>query len=161
MDRDGPDWRRIRFTIRTHDGHPWLARPEAVQRLRTAFRRVARQRPWVWGAAVVLPDAVHGLWKLPPDDPDPRPRWQAVKAHCTRHLRHWPGLPDGRLWARGTQWWVIGPEAWEEAIAAIHWEPVRRGLVGAPEAWRYSSCRGFSRRLRYVGGASPASEAGS
>ncbi|MBK5944553.1 MAG: transposase [Halorhodospira halophila] len=133
--------RCVRFCLTTHGNHPWLARPEAVQRLRTAFRQVARRRPLTWDAAVVLPDAVHGLWRLPRDDPDPRPRWQAAKAHCTRHLRNWPGLPRGRLWQPGVHWWEVEPDRWREALDEIHWEPVRRGLAGRPEGWRYSSFR--------------------
>ncbi len=142
MPREAPrQGRCVRFCLTTYQAHPWLARPEAVQRLRTAFRCAARRRPWRWDAAVVLPDAVHGLWRLPPDDPDPRPRWQAVKAHCTRHLRHWPGLPRGRLWSRGVEWWEVSEERWRTELDRIHWEPVRRGLAARPEDWRYTSYR--------------------
>lgn len=141
MDEQSSLGRRVYFIFYTYRRHPWLARPEAVQRLRTAFREVASRRPWAWGGAVILPDAVHGLWCLPPEDPDPRLRWQAVKAHCTRHLRNWPGLPQGRLWQRGVEWHEVAAEEWQQYLDRIHWEPVRRGLVASPESWRYSSWR--------------------
>ncbi|MFP4147533.1 MAG: hypothetical protein ACLFSI_07445 [Halorhodospira sp.] len=153
-------WRCVRFAFTTDRDHPWLGRPEAVQRLRTAFRCAARRRPWRWDAAVVLPDAVHGLWRLPPEDPDPRPRWQAVKAHCTRHLRYWPGLPRGRLWAPGVIWWEVAEAQWRSEVGRIHWEPVRRGLVARPEEWRYSSChRWLAAGVYPPGGSGPEAEA--
>ncbi|WP_242464589.1 hypothetical protein [Halorhodospira abdelmalekii] len=146
----------VRFALLTHRRYPWLAQAEAVQRLRTGFRRAAQRRPWVWEAAVVLPDVVYGVWRLPADDPDPRPRWRAVKAHCTRHLRHAPGLPEGRLWARGVEWSTLDAASseaeaaeWRRQIDWMHWEPVRRGFVARPEAWRYSSYRRWLARGDY------------
>ena len=133
--------KHVYFVFYTYRRHPWLARPEAVQRLRTGFREVARRRPWVWDGAVILPDAVHGLWSLPADDPEPRSRWQAVKAHCTRHLRNWPGLPQGKLWAKGVEWREVAAPEWRYYLDELHWEPVRRGLAARPECWRYSSFR--------------------
>jgi putative transposase len=150
MDEHNAPWRRVLFSFYTYRRHPWLARPEAVQRLRTAFREVSRRRPWHWDGAVILPDAVHGMWHLPPDDPEPVSRWRAVKAHCTRHLRNWPGLPQGKLWQRGVEWREVASHEWRQCLDSIHWEPVRRGLAARPECWRYSSYRRCQRAGLYV-----------
>jgi putative transposase len=43
---------------------------DRIEDLRTAFREVQRRRPFVIDAMVVLPDHLHCLWKLPPEDSD-------------------------------------------------------------------------------------------
>ena len=61
------DYRRVRvagaacfFTVVTAGRRPVLV--EHVDRLRTAFRRVAERRPFRIDAIVVLPDHLHAMW---------------------------------------------------------------------------------------------------
>ncbi len=136
-------------TVFTDCRHPWLGRPEAVNRLRAAFRYARARRPFVIDAAVVLPDRVHAVWRVPEDDPAPGPRWHLIKTHCTRHLRGWPGLPRGRLWAKGYQARVIDPAAWGAWLDWLHYEPVRLGFVPRPDGWPYSSYRRWRAAGRY------------
>ncbi len=56
------------FTIVTHGRQPLLADPETVERLRGAVRSVQNQWPFDIVAAVVLPDHIHFIWALPPQD---------------------------------------------------------------------------------------------
>jgi putative transposase len=37
-------------------------------------------------AAVVLPDHLHCVWQLPPDDADNAARWKSIKAAFSRSL---------------------------------------------------------------------------
>jgi putative transposase len=57
---------------------------EHVDALRAAFISVQRQRPFRIDAIVVLPDHLHCLWTLPPDDADYSKRWGAIKKHFTQ-----------------------------------------------------------------------------
>ena len=43
---------------------------ERIADLRVAFRAVRAQRPFTLDAVVVLPDHLHCIWTLPPDDGD-------------------------------------------------------------------------------------------
>jgi putative transposase len=74
--------------------------------LRAIFRTVRRQRPFVVDAIVVLPDHIHTIWTLPPDDADYSGRWRAIKARFSRTLAR-DGVPLARnrrdeydLWQR-------------------------------------------------------------
>jgi REP element-mobilizing transposase RayT len=68
---------------------------DRVDELRAAFREVRRRRPFVVDAIVVLPDHLHCIWTLPPEDADFSSRWRLIK---TRFVS---GIPAGeRLSAR-------------------------------------------------------------
>ncbi len=49
---------------------------ENIEPLRNAFRTVKQQRPFQIEAIVILPDHLHCLWTLPPDDCDFSTRWR-------------------------------------------------------------------------------------
>lgn len=55
------------FTVALLERHRCLL-TEHVAALRAAFVSVRRQRPFHLDAIVVLPDHLHCLWILPPDD---------------------------------------------------------------------------------------------
>ena len=59
---------------------------EYIDSLRTTFISVRRQRPFHINAIVVLPDHLHSLWTLPPDDADYPTRWRLLKASFVRTL---------------------------------------------------------------------------
>jgi putative transposase len=57
------------FTVALADRkRDWLVRH--IDLLRLAFRRARRQRPFAIDAIVVLPEHLHCVWTLPPDDAD-------------------------------------------------------------------------------------------
>src|SRR6185437_15488699 len=56
------------FTIVTYRRRRVLETEESVQRLRAAVRSVQQQWPFDVVAAVVLPDHLHFIWTLPPND---------------------------------------------------------------------------------------------
>jgi putative transposase len=57
-----------------------------INHLREAWRDVAAARPFETLAAVVLPDHMHFLWRLPDDDHDFPARIGQLKAGFTRRL---------------------------------------------------------------------------
>ena len=57
-----------------------------IDRLRRAYAHVAEQRPFETMAICVLPDHLHVICQLPPDDPDFALRWNLIKAGFSRGL---------------------------------------------------------------------------
>ena len=60
---------------------------EHVAALRESWRDVERDHPFSTLAAVVLPDHLHVIWTLPPDDADFSTRLRLLKSGFTRRLR--------------------------------------------------------------------------
>jgi putative transposase len=50
-----------------------------VDALRAAFAAAQSVRPFVMIAVVVLPDHLHCIWRLPPEDADNATRWRRIK----------------------------------------------------------------------------------
>ena len=124
------------FTVVTHLRSPWLTQPEAVQRLRAAFRKVRERRPFGIDAIVVLPDHLHTIWRLPMGDSDFSTRWRLIKHHVTvGRTGTWRWQP--RFWEHVLR----DGEDWRRHVEYIHYNPVRHGYVQAPSAWPYSSFR--------------------
>ena len=57
-----------------------------VDVLRTAVRRVHQLHPFTINAWVVLPEHMHCVWTLPPDDSDYSLRWRLIKTFFCRAL---------------------------------------------------------------------------
>lgn len=128
-----------------------LAQPGAdlllleIERLRQAVRLTRAQRPFQIDAWVVMPDHLHAIWTLPAGDSDASGRWRQIKARFSASLPRTAGRP--RLPAQS----VWRPGLWQHRIAdaadmALHlrscqMDPVRHGLVDAPEDWPHSSFR--------------------
>lgn len=72
------------FTVVTYRRRPFLTEPNSVNLLREAFSVVKRHHPFRLDAIVVLPDHLHCLWTLPPDDGDFPTRWGLIKSYFTR-----------------------------------------------------------------------------
>jgi putative transposase len=51
-----------------------------IDNLREAFRQTRLDHPFVIDAIVILPEHLHCLWQLPPDDADYSTRWRLIKA---------------------------------------------------------------------------------
>jgi putative transposase len=150
-----PDYRRLRVaggttfftvTLRDRASDLLVARVDA---LRAAVRQVRAQRPFHIDAWVVLPEHMHCVWTLPPDDSDYFAEWKSVKARFSRSFPWTDATPrhDGRPGERG----LWQRRFWEHTIrderdcAAhmdyVHFNPVKHGLVAHPADWPYSSFR--------------------
>jgi len=135
---------------------------DEIDRLRAAVGLTRRERPFHVDAWVVLPDHMHCVWTLPPQDADYAPRWGAIKSRFSR------GLPPGRrreshgarrekgVWQR--RFWehhIRGPEDFARHLQFCWASPVRLGLVARLEEWPYSSLQNDMEEGRY-----PANAAG-
>lgn len=148
------------FTLVTYRRRPILASDEAVGALRDAFRYVRQSRPFDIDAIVVMPDHLHCIWTLPPDDADFSTRWRLIKTrfakHCPDTLRR---IPDAARQRKGEQA-VWQHRYWERQIRDeadfarhadyIHYNPVKHGLVRSPAEWPYSSFGRYVKAGIYV-----------
>ncbi len=74
------------LTIVTYQRRPLFAEPENVTRLHEALAAVQRERPFEILASAMLPDHLHFVWLLPPDDTDFSTRIGKTKVLFTRSL---------------------------------------------------------------------------
>src|SRR5262245_43113897 len=72
------------FTVVTHERRPFLTSELSRTCLREALESEQSKRPFEILAMVLLPDHLHTIWTLPPDDDNYSVRWAAVKESFTR-----------------------------------------------------------------------------
>ena len=138
------------FTVVTAQRRALLANAEAVAALRMSVTAVRQELPFAIDAWVVLPDHMHAIWTLPPDDFDFSRRWGRIKAGFARHC----GLDHASARRRDSGLWQ--PRFWEHLVRDeadfavhmdyLHYNPVKHGLVTRVIDWPYSS---FHRAVRH------------
>jgi putative transposase len=114
--------------------------------LRGAFRTTRHERPFTIDAIVVLPDHLHIVMNLPPNDGDFSGRWKRLKSLFTRYVvaRGLETQPNRRgeytLWQRRFWEHTIRDETdLIRHIDYIHYNPVKHGLVRQVSEWPHSS----------------------
>ena len=115
--------------------------------LRLAYARTAAEHPVFCDAMVVLPDHIHAVWTLPPEDVDYSIRWRKIKARFTRFSRLSGATSLSKEFKRERGVWQR--RFWEHTIRddedyASHirycWgNPVKHGLVTRAVDWPFSS----------------------
>ncbi len=116
--------------------------------LRRAWRYAQRGYPFETLAAVVLPDHLHCVWRLPEDDQDFSTRWRLIKTEFSRALctanddqhstpRRGRAIWQDRYWEHHIQTETeLG-----EIINYIHFNPVKHGYVEDAECWPFSTLK--------------------
>jgi putative transposase len=150
-----PDYRRMRipggtyfFTVALRDRRAeWLV--TEIETLRAAVRATRTRHPFHIDAWVVLPDHMHCLWTLPPDDSDFPTRWRMIKAKFSKSIPRSADRPpslvrkqERGVWQR--RYWehhVRDDRDYAVHMDYIHFNPVKHGAADAPGAWPYSSFR--------------------
>jgi putative transposase len=135
--------------------------------LRSAFRAARRERPFSIDAIAVLPDHLHAILTLPPNDTDFPGRWRRIKGHFSIALIQ-TGLDlkrlrngDLALWQRRFWEHTIGDDRdFARHVDYIHFNPVKHGLVQRVRDWPDSSFHRYVREAccRMIGQATPARE---
>lgn len=148
------------FTQVTFERRKIFADEQAVALLRQAFRSVILKHPFEIEAAVVLPDHLHMLWRLPQGDSDYSTRWRLIKSYFTHHwggARDIPNTGSRRSKAEQAVWqrrfWehlIRDERDWKRHVEYIHFNPVKHGLVRAPVEWKYSSFLTFVKEGLYT-----------
>jgi putative transposase len=147
------------FTVVTWRRRPILCRPDLRAALRRSLDRERHAHPFTLDAIVVLPDHLHCIWTLPPEDSDFPGRWRRIKANVSRLVApEIEAAPTTSRQAKGERgvwqrrYWehVIRDEAdYEAHVDYIHFNPVRHGLVERPADWPWSSLHRWVREGRY------------
>jgi len=126
---------------------------ESIDLLRLAFRKTMTTKPFQIDAMVVLPEHLHSIWTLPPNDSDYPGRWKAIKAIFTRELEksgvYVEKRKDGSalIWQR--RFWehtIRDADDLKRHIDYIHFNPVKHGLVERVIDWPYSSFHRYVRQ---------------
>ena len=133
------------FTVTLRDRTSFLL-VDRIDQLREAFRQTKRARPFHIEALVVLPEHLHTVWTLPPDDDDYSGRWRAIKAWFTRSLAE-SGVSIRRdvkgeynLWQRRFWEHTIRDEMdLKRHVEYVHYNPVKHGWVARVRDWPHSS----------------------
>lgn len=119
---------------------------ENIDLLRAAFRTARRQRPFQIDAIVVLPEHLHAIFTLPPDDSDFSGRWRRIKSQFSRTL----AARDSTIKKNEAGEYLIWQRRfWEHTIRDqhdlqrhvdyIHFNPVKHRLVARVRDWPHSS----------------------
>ena len=143
------------FTLVTYNRERLFCLPTNVSLLRNAFRYVMGQHPFIIDAFVLLPDHLHCIWTLPPEDCDFSTRWRLIKSYFSRQCDtlSQEAISAARqrkkeraIWQRRCWEHLIRDEVdFKNHVEYIHYNPVKHGLVKAPKDWEYSS---FHRSVR-------------
>ena len=148
-----PDCRRNRipggtyfFTVNLQDRNCSLL-VDHIANLRQAVRRARHLTPFHIDAWVVLPNRMHTIWTLPPNDADFPRRWKAIKLlfsrqvtkgetlSANRHTRGERGIWQRRYWEHT----IRDDRDYAAHMDYVHFNPVKHGLVTAVAEWPFSS----------------------
>ena len=137
------------FTVLTYRRVPLFSQAEAVAALRTAIREEKARRPFSIDAIVIMPDHIHAIWTLPPEDSDYSMRWRNIKRAFTATIptANRPAVFASRqrkqeqaIWQRRFWEHRIRDECdFEQHVNYIHYNPVKHGYVSKAADWPYSS----------------------
>jgi putative transposase len=120
---------------------------EEIDLLRAAIQRTRNRFPFHIDAFVVLPDHMHAVWTLPPDDSDFSLRWRLIKQHFARSLPRDEPISRVRrargergIWQR--RFWehlIRDDEDYRRHIEYCYINPMKHGLVLRVRDWPFSS----------------------
>ncbi|MEG1969759.1 MAG: transposase [Burkholderiaceae bacterium] len=128
------------FTVISARRIPFFGTESRVAALRDAVREVRVRWPFEIVAWVVLPDHLHCVWRLPPEDADYPRRWAQIKRLTGQRLAVLG------LWQRG--YWehtIRDDKDLARHVDYVHWNPVKHGYVLRALDWPWSS---FHRAVR-------------
>lgn len=118
-----------------------------IDLLREAFQAVLAAHPFTIDAIVVLPEHLHAIWTLPPDDADYALRWRLVKTRFSRGIpkteersesriaKHERGIWQRRYWEHE----IRDENDMQRHVDYIHINPVKHGYVKRASDWPHSS----------------------
>jgi putative transposase len=125
-----------------------------VDRLRQVYASVQRSYPFETIAICVLPDHLHAIWSLPPEDADFPLRWNLIKGGFSRGLPSDPRRTASKIAKRDKGIWQR--RYWEHTIRDdadlarhvdyIHFNPVKHGHVSKAADWPHSTFHRFVAR---------------
>jgi putative transposase len=136
------------FTVVTDRRRQFLTTPSARECLRHAIRSVRNERPFTIVAICLLPDHLHCVWTLPPDDSDYSTRWRLIKDRFTKSFRagNKTSIWQPRYWEHTCR----DEEDLKRCVDYIHWNPVKHKLVRHVCDYPWSSFHRFVKLGEYT-----------
>ena len=138
------------FTVNLADRSKSLL-VDNCQLLKEAIRIVKHRHPFHIDALVVMPEHLHAIWTLPPDDSDFSNRWRLIKSGFSRQIPKNEYRSDSRktkaergIWQR--RFWehqIKDQQDYNQHVDYIHYNPVKHGYVAKPSDWQHSSIHKF------------------
>jgi putative transposase len=107
------------FTVNTFRRQPILTAPRFRLCLREAIVRARRTHPFRIDACVLLPDHLHCIWALPPENGDFSSRWVFIKRFVSQQCKDTMGVATEKLSAsrrRRKETGIWQRRFWEHAI---------------------------------------------
>jgi len=139
------------YTVVTCRRQPIFNSYKARDFLHQCIEDVQEIHPFEMLAAVLLPDHIHCIWKLPSKDPDFSIRWSIIKRSFSkmwlasggkeawisksRKQHREAGIWQRRFWEHA----IRDQEDFARHVNYIHFNPVKHGYVKCPHQWPYSS----------------------
>jgi putative transposase len=163
-----PQYRRVYtpgstvfLTLVTYNRVPIFEEDNHVALLRAATAKLQTEKPFTIVGAVILPNHLHFLWQLPPDDWNYSTRVSRLKVLFTRSIKGNNYLPtnvcasrrkhrESNVWQR--RFWehtIRNEQDMQQHLDYIHYNPVKHGLVSCPHLWNYSSFHKWIEKGRY------------
>ena len=140
------------FTVNLADRRSHLLL-ERIAELRNAVRLVRSRHCFEIIAWVVLPDHLHAIWTLPPDDADFSTRWALIKAGFSRQISADEPVSASRrqkgergIWQR--RFWehqIRDDVDLQRHVDYIHYNPVKHGHVSMASEWPHSTIHRYIR----------------
>ena len=163
-----PNYRRVHspggtffFTLVTHGRAPIFDDPVARRCLHESIALARRDRAFDLLALVLLPDHLHLLITLPPNDADFSTRLAAIKGRfsrsypaagdveqpqsASRNRQGYRGFWQKRFWEHEVR---DDPDLFH-CLDYTHYNPVKHGLATCPHAWPWTTFHSFVRDGRY------------
>lgn len=147
------------FTVAVHSRHEQNLLVHADW-LKACIRAEQHIAPFSVLAAVLLPDHLHMIWRLPEADSQYSDRWRRIKSRFSRALPSHNGprrasakrKGEREIWQRRFWEHVIRDEAELAAcINYIHMNPIKHGYVDRPDAWEHTTYHAWLERQQVSG----------
>ena len=130
---------------------------EEIELLRQVVAKVKGRCPFIIHAWVVLPDHIHCVIELPPNDQDFSLRWRLIKQGFSKALPTHEYRSDVRInrgergiWQRRYWEHLIRDEAdFHAHLDYVHINPLKHGLVQRVIDWPYSTFHRYCQRGLY------------
>ncbi len=134
------------FTVNLLDRKTCLL-TDHIEELRAATREIKGRFPFQIDAMVILPDHIHAIWTLPPDDADFSVRWRRIKAIFSKSLpqTEWRSTVRQKRGERGIwqrRFWehaIRDEEDYRRHVDYCYYNPVKHGYVEEIADWPHSS----------------------
>jgi putative transposase len=115
---------------------------DKIEELREATRRTQQRYPFHIDAIVVLPDHIHAVWTLPPDNADFSLRWRLIKSRFARSIAKGEHLSRVRqtrgergIWQRRFWEHLIRDDAdYARHVEYCYINPLRHGVADWPHS---------------------------